>query len=97
MKKSVIKWILAGDEIRISHAAYHRWLLKDNETTCDGGGVVDVDEETKRVIFSGFSDDFGKADRVKFMNAAVKDRASIDNALYFMFDVETEDYEIIFE
>ena len=92
----IIKWILINNEIRISSALYHRWLLKKNEYTCDGGGIVTIDKENKLIIFSGESDDFGKASEKEFWNAVEHCREDIDFCIYTYFDECTENYIINF-
>lgn len=92
-----VKWILIGDEIRLSHALYHRYLLEKNEYKCDGGGIVKLDKENKKVIFGGISDDFGKANEKDFYRALSINRDDVDRYLFFAFREDTEDYEIIFE
>lgn len=91
-----IKWILIGDEIRLSHALYHRDLLRGRETRCEGGGVVTIDKTAKTITFSGESDDFGKADQKAFMNALDKslDRVRLD--LYFCTREDVDGYSVRF-
>ncbi len=95
MEEKSFKWILINNEIRISGAAYHRYLLEKNENTCDGGGLVSIDKEDKLIIFFGESQDFGKVKKDVLEKAIEENRKRIDYCLYFLFNqTDTNDYEI---
>lgn len=92
-----VKWILIGDEIRASRCLFHRDLLNNREYTCDGGGIVTLDDENKTIIFSGESTDFGKANEKQFNNAISKCFDNLRKELYFVFRKDVDNYNIIFK
>lgn len=91
-----VKYIVINGEIRMSHVQYHRFLLKKRERTCDGGGIVELDNINKLIIFSGKSDDFGKVDKDYLQKIIENNREKIDNNLYFLFNKEiTKNYNVV--
>lgn len=91
------KYILINNEIRMSHTPYHKFLLMNNEHTCDGGGMVDVFPKDKLIMFYGQSVDFGKADIHKVQKIFENNREFYMQELYFCFDIDDiETYEVKF-
>lgn len=102
-----IKWILVNNEIRLSNCLFHRDLINDKYDRyfeVKGGGIIEVDDNNKLIIFKGKSEEFGSVNKEDFNNALKENIEEIYRTLWMVMamrdrdnkEKEYNDYKITF-